>query len=95
MGFFSFFDFSYVGIVVSFLSIVLIGLISRFLVKQRKLSNSLSHLIDLDNYLFEFVVSDSSSAIGMTIAGFVEISGKDTEILGIVNENGSVSKSSE
>jgi len=89
---FSFFDFSYVGIVVSFLSIVLIGLISRFLVKQRKLSNSLSHLIDLDNYLFEFVVSDSSSAIGMTIAGFVKLAGKDTEILGIVNENGSVSK---
>ena len=38
------------------------------------------------------MVSDSSSAIGMTIAGFVKLAGKDTEILGIVNENGSVSK---
>ena len=48
---FNFFDFSYVGLLVSFLSIIFIGLISSKLVAKRKLAKT-NNLIDLDNFLF-------------------------------------------
>ena len=88
---FNFFDFSYVGLLVSFLSIVFIGLISSKVVAKRKLTKT-NNLIDLDNFLFELVVPDGSSAIGLTFTDFIKKAGNETEILGLVNEKGAVSK---
>ena len=88
---FNFFDFSYVGLLVSFLSIIFIGLISSKLVAKRKLAKT-NNLIDLDNFLFELVVPEGSKAIGLTFSSFVKKAGNETEILGLVNENGAVSK---
>ena len=88
---FNFFDFSYVGLLVSFLSIIFIGLISNKLVAKRKLAKT-NNLIDLDNFLFELVVPEGSNAIGLTFSSFVKKAGNETEILGLVNEKGSVSK---
>jgi len=88
---FNFFDFSYVGLLVSFLSIIFIGLISSKLVAKRKLSKT-NNLIDLDNFLFELVVPEGSKAIGLTFSSFIKKAGNETEILGLVNENGAVSK---
>ena len=88
---FNFFDFSYVGLLVSFLSIIFIGLISHKLVAKRKLAKT-NNLIDLDNFLFELVVPEGSNAIGLTFSSFVKKAGNETEILGLVNEKGAVSK---
>ena len=88
---FNFFDFSYVGLLVSFLSIIFIGLISHKLVAKRNLAKT-NNLIDLDNFLFELVVPEGSNAIGLTFSSFVKKAGNETEILGLVNEKGSVSK---
>ena len=88
---FNFFDFSYVGLLVSFLSIIFIGLISSKLVAKRKLAKT-NNLIDLDNFLFELVVPEGSNAIGLTFSSFIKKAGNETEILGLVNENGAVSK---
>ena len=88
---FNFFDFSYVGLLVSSLSIIFIGLISSKLVAKRKLAKT-NNLIDLDNFLFELVVPEGSKAIGLTFSSFIKKAGNETEILGLVNENGAVSK---
>ena len=88
---FNFFDFSYVGLLVSFLSIIFIGFISSKLVAKRKLAKT-NNLIDLDNFLFELVVPEGSKAIGLTFSSFIKKAGNETEILGLVNENGAVSK---
>ena len=88
---FNFFDFSYVGLLVSFISIIFIGLISSKLVAKRKLAKT-NNLIDLDNFLFELVVPVGSKAIGLTFSSFIKKAGNETEILGLVNEKGSVSK---
>ena len=88
---FNFFDFSYVGLLVSFLSIIFIGLISSKLVAKRKLAKT-NNLIDLDNFLFELVVPEGSNAVGLTFSSFIKKAGNETEILGLVNEKGAVSK---
>jgi di/tricarboxylate transporter len=89
---FNFFDFSYVGLSVTVLSIIFIAVIGNKLIRLRDDAASGSSLIDLKGYLFEVEVNESSSAIGMTLSAFKKEAGEDTEVLGIVNENGGVKK---
>ena len=89
---FNFFDFSYVGLSITVLSIIFIAVIGNKLIRLRDDAASGSSLIDLKGYLFEVEVNESSSAIGMTLSAFKKEAGEDTEILGIVNENGGVKK---
>ena len=89
---FNFFDFSYVGLSVTVLSILFISLIGNKFIQLRENSNSGSSLIDLKGYLFEVLVNESSSAIGMTLSAFKKEAGEDTEVLGIVSESGGVKK---
>ena len=89
---FNFFDFSYVGLSITVLSIIFIAVIGNKLIRLRDDATSGSSLIDLKGYLFEVEVSESSSAIGMTLSAFKKEAGEDTEVLGIVNENGGVKK---
>ena len=89
---FNFFDFSYVGLVVTFLSIFFIALIGNKFIYLRDDSTAGSSLIDLKGYLFEVEVNEKSSAIGMTLSAFKKEAGEDTEVLGIVNDNGGVKK---
>jgi di/tricarboxylate transporter len=89
---FNFFDFSYVGLSITVLSIIFIAVIGNRLIRLRDDATSGSSLIDLKGYLFEVEVSVSSSAIGMTLSAFKKEAGEDTEVLGIVNENGGVKK---
>jgi len=89
---FNFFDFSYVGIVITLLSILFIALLGNKFILLRNTGSKTEHLIDLKGYLFEVCVNDGSSAIGMTLYKFKKQAGEDTEILGIVSENGSVKK---
>ena len=89
---FNFFDFSYVGIVITLLSILFIALLGNKFILLRNTGSKTEHLINLKGYLFEVSVNDGSSAIGMTLYKFKKQAGEDTEILGIVSEKGSVKK---
>ena len=89
---FNFFDFSYVGLSITVLSIIFIAVIGNRLIRLRNDAASGSSLIDLKGYLFEVEVNESSSAICMTLSAFKKEAGEDTEVLGIVNENGGVKK---
>ena len=89
---FNFFDFSYVGLSVTVLSILFISILGNKFIQLRENSNSGSSLIDLKGYLFEVLVNESSSAIGMTLSAFKKEAGEDTEVLGIVSESGGVKK---
>ena len=89
---FNFFDFSYVGLSITILSILFIAVIGNKFIQLRDDSSPGSPLIDLKGYLFEVEVNESSSAIGMTLSAFKKEAGEDTEVIGIVNENGGVKK---
>ena len=89
---FNFFDYSYVGIVITIISILFIALIGNKLIFLRNKISQNENLIDLKGYLFEVCVNTNSSAIGMTLYAFKKQAGEDTEILGIVSETGSVKK---
>ncbi len=89
---FNFFDFSYVGLVVTIICVLFIAFIGNRLIFLRKEMPSTEHLIDLKGYLFEVIVNEKSSSIGMTLYAFKTQAGEDTEILGIVSENGSIKK---
>ena len=89
---FNFFDFSYVGLVITIICILFIALIGNKLIFLRKEVPSSEHLINLKGYLFEVMVNEGSSSIGMTLYAFKTRAGEDTEILGIVSESGSVRK---
>ena len=69
-----------------------IAVIGNKFIQLRDDSASGSSLIDLKGYLFEVEVNESSSAIGMTLSAFKKEAGEDTEVIGIVNENGGVKK---
>ena len=89
---FNFFDFSYVGLVITIMCILFIALVGNKLIFLRKEVPSSEHLINLKGYLFEVLVNEGSSSIGMTLYAFKTQAGEDTEILGIVSESGSVRK---
>ncbi len=89
---FNFFDFSYVGLVITILSILFISAVGNKFIQLRENSNSGSSLIDLKGYLFEVLVNESSSAIGMTLSAFKKEAGEDTEVIGIVSDTGGVKK---
>ena len=89
---FNFFDFSYVGLVITIICILFIAMVGNKLIFLRKEVPSSEHLINLKGYLFEVMVNEGSSSIGMTLYAFKTRAGEDTEILGIVSESGSVRK---
>ena len=89
---FNFFDYSFVGLAVSILGVLFIALIGFRFVMVRENANDTTRLIDLKNYLFEVTVKNDSKAIGMRLSEIKKISGPETEVLGVVNETGGVSR---
>ena len=89
---FNFFDFSFVGVAVSLLGVVFIAFLGYRLVKVRQEAGDEIKLIDLKNYLFEVRVKKDSKAIGKRLSEIKKIAGPETEVMGIVNESGAVSK---
>jgi di/tricarboxylate transporter len=89
---FNFFDYSFVGLAVSIIGILFIAAIGYRFVTVRENDGDTTRLIDLKNYLFEVKVRDDSNAIGMRLSEIKKISGPETEVLGVVNETGGVSR---
>ena len=89
---FNFFDYSFVGLAVSIIGILFIAAIGYRFVTVRENDGGTPRLIDLKNYLFEVKVRDDSNAIGMRLSEIKKISGPETEVLGVVNETGGVSR---
>ena len=89
---FNFFDYSFVGLAVSVVGILFIALIGYRFVTVRENDEDTTRFIDLKNYLFEVKVRDDSNAFGMRLSEIKKISGRETEVLGVVNETGGVSR---
>jgi di/tricarboxylate transporter len=89
---FNFFDFSFVGVAVSLLGVIFIAFLGYRLVKVRQEAGDEIKLIDLKNYLFEVRVKKDSKAIGKRLSEIKKVAGPETEVLGIVNESGAVSR---
>ena len=89
---FNFFDYSFVGLAVSIVGIFFIAVVGYRFVTVRENDGDTTRLIDLKNYLFEVKVKDDSNAIGMRLSEIKKISGPETEVLGVVNETGGVSR---
>ncbi|MDB3997244.1 SLC13 family permease [Gammaproteobacteria bacterium] len=89
---FNFFDYSFVGLAVSIVGIFFIAVVGYRFVTVRENDRDTTRLIDLKNYLFEVKVKDDSNAIGMRLSEIKKISGPETEVLGVVNETGGVSR---
>ncbi|MDC3380654.1 SLC13 family permease [Gammaproteobacteria bacterium] len=89
---FNFFDYSFVGLAVSIVGIFFIAVVGYRFVTVRENDGDTTRLIDLKNYLFEVKVRDDSNAIGMRLSEIKKISGPETEVLGVVNETGGVSR---
>ncbi len=89
---FNFFDYSYVGVAVSLMGIIFIGIIGYKFVKIRLEKGGEIKLIDLKNYLFELRVKEGSKAIGKRLSEIKKISGPETEVMGVVSDSGGVSK---
>ena len=89
---FNFFDYSFVGLAVSIIGIFFIAVVGYRFVTVRENDGGTTRLIDLKNYLFEVKVRDDSNAIGMRLSEIKKISGPETEVLGVVNETGGVSR---
>ena len=89
---FNFFDYSFVGLAVSIVGIFFIAVVGYRFVTVRENDEGTTRLIDLKNYLFEVKVKDDSNAIGMRLSEIKKISGPETEVLGVVNETGGVSR---
>ena len=89
---FNFFDYSFVGLAVSIVGIFFIAVVGYRFVMVRENDGDTTRLIDLKNYLFEVKVKDDSNAIGMRLSEIKKISGPETEVLGVVNETGGVSR---
>ena len=89
---FSFFDYSYVGLVVTLLGIIFITFIGRNFILLRSDSSGNVSLINLKGYLFEVEVNENSNSIGMTLAAFKRQAGEDVDVIGLVNSSGAVSK---
>jgi di/tricarboxylate transporter len=89
---FNFFDFSFVGVAVSLLGVIFIAFLGYRLVKVRQEAGDEIKLIDLKNYLFEVRLKKDRKAIGKRLSEIKKVAGPETEVLGIVNESGAVSK---
>ena len=89
---FNFFDFSYVGLVITILSLIFLCILGTKLIQLRDLKGSGTSLINLKGYLFEVSVNPESEIIGRTLSAFKKLAGEDVEIIGIVNDRGAVSK---
>jgi len=89
---FNFFDYSYVGVAVSLMGIIFIGIIGYKFVKIRLEKGGEIKLIDLKNYLFELRVKEGSKAIGKRLSEIKKIAGPETEVMGVVSDSGGVSK---
>ena len=89
---FMFFDFSYVGFLITIFGIFFISIIGYKFIKIRVNKDLDNQLINLKGYLFEVEVNESSSLIGTTLSGFKKEAGEDTDVLGIVSNTGSIKK---
>lgn len=86
------FDFTSVGLAVSFCGVLFITFLSNKFLKFSKTASEDAKLIDLKNYLFEVRVVEDSPAIGKRLSEISNFSNADTEVLGIVNANGAIAK---
>ena len=88
---FNFFDFSKVGLAITICGILFVAFIGNKLIFLRSIPSN-EPLINMKGYLFEVVVNQGSSSVGLTLYKFKKRAGEDIEIIGVISETGSVKK---
>ena len=88
---FNFFDFSKVGLAITICGILFVAFIGNKLIFLRSIPSN-EPLINMKGYLFEVVVNQGSSSVGLTLYKFKKQAGEDIEIIGVISETGSVKK---
>ena len=88
---FNFFDFSKVGLAITIFGILFVAFIGNKLIFLRAIPSN-EPLINMKGYLFEVLVNEGSSSVGLTLYKFKKQAGEDIEILGVISETGSVKK---
>ena len=89
---FSFFDFAYAGLPITFLGIVFITVIGWRLVKQRETNGLKRPLVDIQEYLVEMTVNEDSILVGQRIHKLTGNFGSDTVLMGVVSDKGTIRK---
>lgn len=81
------FDFAPVGIVLTLAGVLFISLIGWRLLPKRAAEKSDKDLFDIDNYITEVEVVESSKIIGKTLLQVIKMSGGELQILGLIRDN--------
>ena len=84
---FGMFAFAPVGILLTVTGLLFITLVGWRLLPRRAVNKSERDLFDIDDYITEVIVSDSSAAKGKTLMEFINMTKIDMQILGLVREN--------
>ncbi|MCM4156861.1 SLC13 family permease [Gramella sp. AN32] len=87
---FTFFEFSWLGLIFMAISIVVVSLMVRFLPKKQ--NSDISKDYDLDEFITKGIVADESRYLGETIEYFQKEEGEDIEIIrlkrnGVINDH--------
>ena len=89
---FEFFDFAFAGFPVSFLGILFITLVGWRLVKLREEGSEQRPLLDIQDYLVEMTIEESSDLVGKRIHELTGKLGSDNVLMGVVSEKGTIRK---
>jgi di/tricarboxylate transporter len=89
---FSFFDFAYVGLPITFLGILFITVVGWRLVRQREPNGLQRPLVDIQEYLVEMTINDDSKLVGRRIHTLTASLGSDTVLMGVVSDKGRIRK---
>lgn len=84
---FGMFDFAPVGIVLTIVGILFISLLGWRLLPKREVQKSDKDLFDIDNYITEVEVLESSRIIGKSLLQVIKMSGSELQILGLIRDN--------
>ena len=89
---FNFFDFSYLGIPLTFFGIILITFLSYKILSKRNNKENYKPLIDLDEYLMEMKIEEGSPLLEKRVRDLREELDTDKVLMGYVNEDGKKSE---
>ena len=89
---FNFFDFSYLGLPLTFFGIIIITFLSYKILSKRNNKENYKPLIDLDEYLMEMKIEEGSPLLEKRVRDLREELDTDTVLMGYVNEEGKKSE---
>ncbi len=81
---FAMFDFAHAGLVVAIVGVIFVALIGWRLLPTRKSPQQSEDMFEIEDYITELKVIESSTLVGTTIGEFEKLTNDDYELLGII-----------